>query len=253
MREDLLDLRPAERGGRAFTRPRAPPARAARAAAPGPVRVALRRPDRHPGRGRDLLEREVERVLQHDDARLRRRDARRGRRRARRAARTAPPRAPGRRRGRRARPRRAARSGGARWRSATSRHVLTTSRWSQVENCASPRNWRIRTQSFASASCAASRASSPSPSRWRLELLDARARGARRAPRAPAGRRPLRVGPGSGRSASRSQRPLGPQGCSIGRPRRSGGCTAESTAALPGSADQAKRLMRFPSGSSTIA
>ena len=39
-----------------------------------------------------------------------------------------------------------------RWRAATSRQVLTTSRWSQVENCDSPRNWPIRTHSLASAS-----------------------------------------------------------------------------------------------------
>ena len=41
-------------------------------------------------------------------------------------------------------------------RSAASRQVLTTSRCSQVENCDSPRNCFRRTQSFASASCAAS-------------------------------------------------------------------------------------------------
>ena len=34
------------------------------------MRVALRRPDRHVGRGGDLLERKAERVLEHDDARL---------------------------------------------------------------------------------------------------------------------------------------------------------------------------------------
>ena len=48
---------------------------------------------------------------------------------------------------------------------AKSLHVLTTSRCSQVENCDSPRNWRTRTTSFASESCAASRASSGSRSR----------------------------------------------------------------------------------------
>ena len=51
-----------------------------------------------------------------------------------------------------------------RWRSATSRQVLTTSRWSQVANWDSPRNWRSRRQSLASASWAASRASSGSAS-----------------------------------------------------------------------------------------
>ena len=49
---------------------------------------------------------------------------------------------------------------------AKSLQVLTTRRCSQVENCDSPRNWRIRTTSFASDSCAASRASSGSRSRW---------------------------------------------------------------------------------------
>ena len=38
------------------------------------MRVALRRPDGHVGGGRDLLEREAERVLQNDDAGLFRRD-----------------------------------------------------------------------------------------------------------------------------------------------------------------------------------
>ena len=37
---------------------------------PAAVRVALGRADGHPARGRDLLEREAERVLQHDDPRL---------------------------------------------------------------------------------------------------------------------------------------------------------------------------------------
>ena len=44
----------------------------------------------------------------------------------------------------------------ARRRSAASRHVLTTSRCSHVENCAPPRNCFRRTHTFASASCAAS-------------------------------------------------------------------------------------------------
>src|SRR3954469_146587 len=38
--------------------------------------VALRRSDRHPGGLGDLLERQTERILQHDDARLLRRDLR---------------------------------------------------------------------------------------------------------------------------------------------------------------------------------
>ena len=56
----------------------------------------------------------------------------------------------------------------------TSRQVLTTRRCSQVANCDSPRNWRSRTQSLASASCAASRASSGSASRCAGEALDPR-------------------------------------------------------------------------------
>ena len=47
-------------------------------------------------------------------------------------------------------------------RSAASRHVLTTSRCSHVENCEPPRNCFRRTQTLASASCAASLASSGS-------------------------------------------------------------------------------------------
>ena len=123
----------------------------------GAVRVALRRPDRHAARGRDLLERVAERVLQHDDARLRLGRARAGSARelvalgpsvARRSAAVAS--AFGQRLPRRA----AARS--------TSRHVLTTRRCSHVANCASPRNCPIRVHTFASDSCAASRASSGS-------------------------------------------------------------------------------------------
>src|SRR5206468_3584377 len=52
-------------------------------------------------------------------------------------------------------------------RSTASRQVFTTSRWSQVENCAPPRNCFSRTQTFASASCAASLASSGSRRNWR--------------------------------------------------------------------------------------
>ena len=97
--------------------------------------VALRRPDRKPGRGGDLGEADVEEVLQRDDLRLGAAGARRGSARARAGSRRRAARRPGRRR---RRGRSSASSGSVRraaraW--ATSLQVLTTRRWSQVENC----------------------------------------------------------------------------------------------------------------------
>ena len=65
----------------------------------------------------------------------------------------------------------AARSGGRAGAACRSRQVLTTSRWSHVANCASPRNWRSRVQSLTSDSWAASRASSRSPRSWAASRL----------------------------------------------------------------------------------
>ena len=139
--------------------------RAARAASSAPVRVALGRPDGHPRPCGDLLERPVERVLEHDHACLVGRDrgqlagqlgAKLREASARAGSASSPP------------MRRSSKSGSHRrdrCRVATSRQVFTTRRWSHVPNCASPRNWRMRTQSFASDSWAASRASSGSASR----------------------------------------------------------------------------------------
>ena len=86
---------------------------------------------------------------------------------------------------------------------ATSLHVLTTSRCSQVENCDSPRNWPIRRTSFASDSCAASRASSGSRSRCSASRST---RGACRSHSAASALRVAVLGAasrGSGRRASR--------------------------------------------------
>ena len=73
VREDLLDLLPAERG-RGWSR--CPTAPAARASGARRVRVALGGADGHAGGGRDLREREAERVLQHEHPRLVGRQAR---------------------------------------------------------------------------------------------------------------------------------------------------------------------------------
>ena len=136
------------------------------------VRVALRRADRHAGGLGDLLERVAERVLQQHDLRLRRRDA--GERVAQLAAELGVA-------GVACRivvggelVARAARGTRALRRSAASRHVFTTRRWSQVENCEPPRNCFSRTHTFASASCAASRASSGSRRNVPRKPLDLR-------------------------------------------------------------------------------
>ena len=112
---------------------------------------------------------------------------------------------------------------------ATSLHVLTTSRCSQVENCDSPRNCRMRTT--------ASRAT-PAPRRARPRGRAAgaapasrrAARAARTAPSSARCRRPSPASPGSGRTASRrraADRPaaLDRSDGSSGR----GGCTRRRT------------------------
>ena len=135
---------------------------------------------------------------------------------------------PGRRRWRGGGPRRSGSQARAPLRATTSRQVLTTSRWSQVENCDSPRNWRMRVQSLASDSCAASRASSGLRSTCRASRSTAGACRSQRAARAlssPSFARRTRMG-----SLSLSYRSggSGRSGCPIGRERRSGGCIASS-------------------------
>ena len=162
----------------------------AQASAPA-MRVALRRADGHAGRLRDLFERVAERVLQEHDLRLLRRDARRAQSQSSRRSSEMPASRAGRRRTG------DGRSSGswtrARRRSTASRHVLTTSRCSHVENCEPPRNCFRRTQTFASASCAASLRVLGVAQEVPREPLDPRLRAARAAPRAPARRRPSRA------------------------------------------------------------
>ena len=160
VRQDRLDLRPVHRRRRSRREPLPQPV-------PPAVRVALRRADRQPGRAEISSNDDVERVLEHDDGRLRRRQLGEA------GAELAPclggrERAAGSpSRGHAAVLDERLRAAPAAQRAcATSLQVLTTSRWSQVENCDSPRNWPTRCTSFTSDSCAASRASSGSRSTW---------------------------------------------------------------------------------------
>ena len=163
VRQDRLDLVLAERDRGDHAAARLEQLAHRRAAT---VRVALRGADRHPGRCRDLLEREAERVLEHEHARLG------GRQPGEAVAQVGPQLRELRlhvgagRGARRESPRRGGSCRPAPRRCATSRQAFTVSRCSQVEKAASPRNWPSLTHSFASASCAASRASSGSRSTW---------------------------------------------------------------------------------------
>ena len=179
VREDRLDLPSCPNGRRSCRR--AP--RAARAGGSGrggrstwPCRPASRVAPRSPRtRGRARPSGRRPRACAGGSSARQRRAPRAARRRERARGSPSPARAVLVERLRRARARCAA---------ATSRHVFTTSRCSQVENCDSPRNCWMRVQSFASDSCAASRASSGSRRRCRASCST---RGAWRSqgPRAP--------------------------------------------------------------------
>ena len=239
MREDPLDLRPAERRAAPHAeQPLAQPRRGAR------MRVALRRADRHARGVGDLLERVVEAGVQDEHLRLVAGESRRAPRRARARSSRPRPRAPGRRRG----PTRRSSSSGSQRRALALRDVLAG-----VDDRAGAARSRTATRR-GTAGCArrASRAT-PAPRRARPRGRGGRVRqplDARRVPLAER-REGARVAvfrssaPGSDRSASR-RRAAGPPAA---LDRSDGSCArrlhgGRSLVAVPLDPDAVRPLLR---------